>query len=223
MVCAPSRQPFPQSSALPPMLPAVWSLHRMPAWPQLSTVGLLGRARNPSKLTVWCRYSGSGLSCRRAKCARLEQRSLALCRQQLPYRCEPSHSQCASICRRIRSAGRFPGWGAPWHRRACPPSGAVVGPVQTERPAGSRLSRPLLPGPGSRAWRVLRAPASKLAAWSLPWVPKSRRRPLPPWLFDHRPHSQCSAHRGSAASESHCAFLAMGGVRHTATATVDPS
>ena len=42
---------LPQSSALPPMLPAVWSLHRVPAWPQLSTVGLVGRARNPSKLT----------------------------------------------------------------------------------------------------------------------------------------------------------------------------
>ena len=35
MVCAPNRQPFPQSSALPPMIPAVWSLHRVPAWQQL--------------------------------------------------------------------------------------------------------------------------------------------------------------------------------------------
>ena len=77
----------------------------MPAWPQLSTVGLVGRASNPSKLTVWCIYSGSGLSCRRAKCARLAQRSLALCRQQLPFRCESSLWQCASIYPRIRSAG----------------------------------------------------------------------------------------------------------------------
>ena len=104
MVCAPSRQPFPQSSALPPMLPAVWSLHRMPAWPQLSTVGLLGRAHNPSKLTAWCTYSGSGLSCWRAKCARLAQRSLALYRQLLPYRREGSRWQYTSIYLRIRSA-----------------------------------------------------------------------------------------------------------------------
>ena len=50
---------LPQSSALPPMLPAVWSLHRVPAWPQLSTVGLVGRA--PPSWLVWCIYSGSGL------------------------------------------------------------------------------------------------------------------------------------------------------------------
>ena len=107
---APSRQPFSQFSALPPMLPAVWSLHRVPARQQLSTVGLVGRARNPSKLTVrskltvWCIYSGSGLSCRPVKCARLAHRSLALCRQQLPYRREGSPWQCASIYQRIRSA-----------------------------------------------------------------------------------------------------------------------
>ena len=94
---------LPQSSALPPMLPAVWSLHRVPAWPQLSTVGLVGRA--PPSWLVWCIYSGSGLSCRRAKGARLMQRSLALCRQQLPFRCESSLWQCASIYPRIRSAG----------------------------------------------------------------------------------------------------------------------
>ena len=105
LVCAPSREPFPQSSALQPMLPVVWSLQRVPARLQLLTVGLVGRARNPSTLTVWCIYSGSGLSCRRAKCARLAQRSLALCRQQLPHRCEGSPWQCASIYPRIRSAG----------------------------------------------------------------------------------------------------------------------
>ena len=91
----------PQSSALPPMLP-------VPAWPQLSTVSLVGRARNPSKLTVWCIFSGSGLSCRRAKCARLTQRSLAPYRQQLPYRCEGSPWQCAAIYPRIRSAACWP-------------------------------------------------------------------------------------------------------------------
>ena len=94
---------LPQSSALPPMLPAVWSLHRVPAWPQLSTVGLVGRA--PPSWLVWCIYSGSGLSCRRAKGARLMQRSLALCRLQLPFLCESSLWQCASIYPRIRSAG----------------------------------------------------------------------------------------------------------------------
>ena len=44
------------------MLPAVWNLHRVPGWQQLSTVGLVGLARNPSKLTVWCIFSGSGLA-----------------------------------------------------------------------------------------------------------------------------------------------------------------
>ena len=42
----------------------------MPAWPQLSTVDLVDRALNPSNLMVWCVYSGSGRSCRRAKCLR---------------------------------------------------------------------------------------------------------------------------------------------------------
>ena len=68
--------------------------------------GPVGRARKPSwsKLTMWCIYSASGLSCRRAKCARLEQRSLALCRQQLPYQYGGSPLQCAYIHPQIRSA-----------------------------------------------------------------------------------------------------------------------
>ena len=44
------------------LLSWLWSLHRVRAWQQLSTVGLVGRALNPSKLTVWCICSGSGLS-----------------------------------------------------------------------------------------------------------------------------------------------------------------
>ena len=73
LVCAPSRQPFPQSCHLCSLCHGVWSLHRVPGQLQLSTVGPVGRAHNLSKLTVWCIYSGSGLSCRRLKCTRLDR------------------------------------------------------------------------------------------------------------------------------------------------------
>ena len=52
---------YPQSSALPPMLPAVLSLHIVPAWQQLSTVGLVGRASNPSKSPVCRLYPPNSL------------------------------------------------------------------------------------------------------------------------------------------------------------------
>ena len=46
--------------------------------------------------------------------------------------------------------------------------------------------------------------------------------PAGPPLFDHSPKIQGDTHRGSAASQSPGAFLAVGCVRGTATSTVDP-
>ena len=160
---------------------------------QLSNVGLVGRASNPSKLTVWCIYSDSGLSCRQAKCARLAQRNLALCRQQLPCLCEDSSWQYASIYPRIRSA-------CPLARLRSTLTLALLPAVWSWCLACSDRATcriwTVSSGPRSRAWRLLRAPASELAAWSLNMVPVSFK-------------SQSCVHRGSAASESPRAFLAM--------------
>ena len=185
-----------QSSAL---LPAVWSLHRVPAWQQLSTVGLVGRASNPSKLTVWCIYSGSGLSCRRAKWARLEK--------------EPPGS--------LQAAAALPMWTQQLAMRIYLSANSKrlpVGPAEYSCvkstltpalfPAVLSCCQPRLDRATCRQCRISTVSASaarsqiaglkgvksahnqaalKLAAWSLLWVPKSRRRPLPPWLFDHCP------------------------------------
>ena len=76
------------------MLPEVWRLHSVPAMLQLSIVGLVGRAHNPSKLVYLFRFWPFLQTSKVCKAGAL-QRRLALCRQQLPYLCDGSPWQCA--------------------------------------------------------------------------------------------------------------------------------
>ena len=86
----------PKSSALPPVFsPATYAPCGLEPPQGACTAaaidcGPVGRARNPSKLTVWCIYSGSGLSCQRAKCARLAQSHTTWAKG--PFRARPGQA-----------------------------------------------------------------------------------------------------------------------------------
>ena len=76
--------------------------------------GPVGRARKPSrfKLTVWCIYSASGLSCQRAKCARLSKGVWLCAGSSCPTNMKAAPDNVHISILEFEAPARWPGRGA---------------------------------------------------------------------------------------------------------------
>ena len=141
----------------------------------------MGQARNPSKLTVWCIFPGSGLSCRRAKAGRKGAWLCAGSSSPTNVKAAPGNAHCAPVCRRIRSAG-------PLARLRSTVSPARLPTVWSWCRAGSDRATCRISGLGCQVAGLKGVESSRKQARSLVAGHCSREfqnvKAAPTWLFD---------------------------------------